>query len=87
MESLLSNNGLLNQQSNQGALSAYISSVSDEIISLTPSFRKHATIGIMNIFQKYLGNNSMQDNEINLPQTIAGIAMALGAMLKTTGNH
>ena len=87
MESILSRKGILNSQSNQCILSACVQSASDEIMNLKPDLRKHATVGIMRIFQKYVGNAPQSEAGMPAGQSVAAIAMALGAMLKSLRNQ
>lgn len=78
MESLFSQNGMLNEFTNQGKLSRYIESISGEIMAMTPKKRQYATLGIMNVFQKYFGKGvPVNADSVTINKTIIGIMVAL----------
>ena len=82
-EALLDNTGNLNPQTTQGKLSGYVESVSNELMSLNPAIRKYATLGVMNIFQKYLGKGiPVNEDHVSLEKTVAGLSVAVGVFLK-----
>ncbi len=82
LEAILDKNGNLRTQSDQGILSIYIQKVSKELMSMVPLVREYATSGVMNIFQKYLGEElPVSDDSISTEKTIAGISLAVGSML------
>lgn len=55
LESMLNYNGEFNPICEQGKLSKYVEKISKEIMELEPSVRQYATLGVMNVFQKYFG--------------------------------
>ncbi len=82
LESLIDNNGKFYPQCEQGKLSAYVESVSEELMKLNPKTRQYAALGVMNIFQKYLGKGiPVNDDHVSVEKTIIGIAIATGAFL------
>ncbi len=83
LEAILDESGNLRPLCEQGELSQYIQSVSDELMRIRPLFRRYATLGIMNIFQKYLGAGvPVNADAVSTSETIAGIAVAIGAVLQ-----
>lgn len=82
MESMLDFQGQFYPQSEQGMLSRYAESLSQELMSMEPAVRQHIVLGIMNIFQKHLGKGiPVNDDEVSLAQTIMGIRMAVRMLL------
>lgn len=61
-EAILDKTGILRSQANQGKLSIYIENISNKLMKIKPSIRQHATLGVMSIFQKYLGEDSSDGN-------------------------
>ncbi len=82
IESILSPDGTLNNQTPQGKFSHYIEDISDELMDLPPKIRKYATLGAMNIFRKYLGKQTENSTDISDEETLVGIAISIGALLK-----
>lgn len=83
LEALLDEQAVLRPQGAQGELSRYIQNVSKDLMSLPPFLRKYATLGIMNIFQKFLGKGPpVNGDAVSLKQTITGISLALGPLLQ-----
>ena len=83
MEALLSESGKLNNQCERGKLSAYIESVSDEIMEMKPDLRQYATLGIMNIFQRYLGKGTpVNADSVSIDKTITGLALTIRPLIK-----
>lgn len=83
IEFMLNDNGSLNPPCKQGKLSLYVESVSDELMSYPPFIRKYATLGVMNVFQKYLGSETaINGDSVSLENTIAGLAVTIGAVIK-----
>ncbi len=83
IDAILEKNGTLRPQTNQGMLSSYIESVSQQLMELKASSRQYATVGIMNIFQKFLGEeNPASKDRVSLEKTIAGIAIAVAHLLR-----
>ncbi len=82
IEAILDDKGNLRPLCKQGILSGYIESVSDEIMSLPPTLRQHATLGIMNIFQKYLGEGEpVNGDNVSVKKTLSGLTIALASFL------
>ncbi len=87
IESILSEDGTLLPESDQGKLSEYVKKVSDRLMRLPPKVRQYATLGVMNIFQQYLGQATPVNGDyVSLTKTVAGIAVALGSMLAVLGD-
>ena len=82
LESILQKDGTFNPQCEQGKLSVYVQTISEEIMSLSPFVRQYATLGIMNIFQKHLGKcETVNGDAVSIEKTIAGISIAAGIFL------
>lgn len=87
LEAIINNVGNLNPKSEQGKLSQYIESVSKELMGMPPLIRQYATIGIMNIFQKYIGKEEpISGDTVSVEKTIAGIGVAIGPLLNNIVN-
>ena len=83
MESLFSENGMLNEFTKQGQLSHYIESVSEEIMDMNPKKRQYATLGVMNVFQKYFGKGiPVNADSFTITKTLIGIIIALEPILR-----
>jgi len=83
MEAILDKSGKLRQQCNQGPLSAYAEKLSKDLMKMNPSLRQYATLGIMNIFQKYVGEGvPVNGDSVSTEKTILGIAVAVGSFLR-----
>lgn len=84
LEAILDHNGRFLPRGEQGKLARYIRSVSRELMAMPPSIRQYATLGIMNIFQRYLGRGRPVNNDaVSLEKTIAGIGVAIGPLLRS----
>lgn len=82
MEAILDNNGHLRTQCEQGKLSAYMETISGELMSMSPRIRQYATLGVMNVFQKYLGGGIPVNNDaVSLEKTIAGLGITISTLL------
>ena len=83
MEAILETDGRLRPFCDQGSLSRYVESVSKELMSIRPTLRKHATLGIMNIFQRYPVEEAAEGSDtVSLSETIAGLGIAIGPLLR-----
>ena len=83
MEAILDKSGKLRPQCNQGPLSSYAEKLSRDLMKLNPSLRQYATLGIMNIFQKYVGEGlPVNGDSVSTEKTILGIAVAVGSFLR-----
>lgn len=83
MEAMLEDDGRFRPVSEQGSLSRYIEGVSQELMSIRPALRKHATLGVMNIFQRHLGDGTSENSDtVSLGETIAGLGIAIGPLLR-----
>lgn len=81
-EAILNTNGLFTAQAKQGKLSHYVEEVSQDLMRIKPFARQYATIGIMNLFQKYLGDGTLlKGDEISLEHTILGVNQLISAIL------
>ena len=82
LEAMLDISGQIRSQSEQGKLSEYVENVSKELMDMNPAIRQYATLGIMNIFQKYLGEGTpVNGDSVSIEETIAGIGVAVGPLL------
>ncbi len=83
LDSMLDSNGVFLPQANQGRLSEYVESVSDELMSIQPFVRQYATLGVMNVFQKYIGDGMpVNGDSFSTEKTIAGVGIAVGAIIR-----
>ena len=86
MEAILDNRGRLRQQCNQGRISSYAEKLSKELMKLNPSLRQYATLGIMNIFQKHVGEGvPVNGDSVSTEKTLIGIAVAVGSFMRNLG--
>ncbi len=82
IEAMLDKNGYLRPETVQGKLSLYTESLSKQIMKMPPEIRQYATLGTMNIFQKYLGKGTPVNGDfVSLNKTIAGISIAAASLL------
>lgn len=82
LEAMLDSDGYFLPQSEQGQLSRYMETVSEKLMSLRPAVRQLVTLGVMNVFQQYLGKATPENADTVSPeQTIAGIAIAIDTLL------
>lgn len=82
MESLLCIDSKFRPSSAQGKLSAFMETISDELMDMKPNIRKYATLGVMNIFQKYFGKGTpVNDDKVSFEVTLAGVAITAAAFL------
>lgn len=82
IEAMLDKNGVFNPLSEQGRLSLYVESISKQLMKMPPAVRQYATLGVMNIFQKYLGKGVPVNNDtVSFKKTIAGISIATASLL------
>ena len=83
IEAILDKNGKFRLQTEQGKLSLYVENISKELMSQKPSTRQYATLGIMNVFQKYLGQGIPVNNDsVSIEKTIAGLGLSTGYLLR-----
>ena len=86
MEAMLDKHCRLRKQCNQGRISAYAEKLSKDLMKLRPSVRQYATLGIMNIFQKYVGESiPVNGDSVSTEETLIGIAVAVGSFLRNLG--
>lgn len=84
IESILDTSGKLRPEAPQGKLSLYAENVSAELMSLNPKIRSYAVLGVMNIFQKYLGKGIPVNNDfVSTRKTIAGTGIAISSFLNS----
>lgn len=77
MQAMLDNNGKFNTQCEQGELSEYVENVSKELMAMDSSYRQFATLGVMNIFQKYMGKGTpVNGDEVSTEETILGVGIS-----------
>lgn len=83
LEAMLNVDGKFNRQSEQGKLSRYVETVSEKLMQMEPSIRKYATLGVMNIFQKFLGEGvPVNRDTVSIEQTIIGMGIAIDLLLR-----
>ena len=82
MEAMLDKNGNFNKQCEQGELSEYVENVSKELMDMDPSLRQYATLGIMNLCQKYMGKGTpVNGDEVSTEETVAGLGISIAPLL------
>lgn len=82
IDAILDEAGNFRPQTEQGALSATAAAFSQELMQLPPFIRQYATLGIMNIFQRYVGKGiPVNGDAVSAEQTITGIGVAVGSFL------
>ncbi|MBQ8202983.1 MAG: DUF2974 domain-containing protein [Clostridia bacterium] len=82
LEAMLNANGRFNRQSEQGELSRYVESVSQKLMNLESRIRKYATLGVMNIFQRFLGEGiPVNRDRVSIEQTVMGMGIAIDLLL------
>ena len=83
-EAILNQSGELLPQKEQGELSLLVERVSSKLMDMPPFVRQYATLGVMNVFQKYLGSGTpVNGDSVSLKKTIAGLGIALGSLLRS----
>ena len=83
LETILDKNGRLMPQSEQGKISEYVETVCRELMNMNPTLRQYVTLGVMNIFQKYLGEGKPVNNDaVSIEKTVAGIGIAMASLLR-----
>lgn len=86
LEAILDKSARLYSQCEQGMLSKYVEGISRQIMSMPPETRQYATLGIMNIFQKYLGRGTpVNGDNVSITKTIIGISIATARLLMQLG--
>ena len=86
MEAMLDKHGRLRKQCNQGRISSYAEKLSKDLMKLNPSVRQYATLGIMNIFQKYVGDGiPVNGDSVSTEKTLIGIAVAVRSFVRNLG--
>lgn len=82
LEAMLDSDGYFLAQGEQGKLSKYMQAVSEKLMSLRPAVRQLVTVGVMNVFQQYLGNGTpVNADAVSLEKTVAGIMIAVDTLL------
>lgn len=88
LEWMLDKDGRFNRRCEQGELSKYVETLSKDLMRLPPFIREYATLGVMNIFQKFLGKETpVNGDSVSISKTIAGISIAVGALLYRLGDN
>ncbi len=86
LEAMLDSRGYFLPQGEQGRLSEYMQNVSQRLIQLKPGIRQYVALGVMNVFQQYLGKEKAETaDRSTLEKTFAGMTKAVDRMLKVTG--
>ena len=82
LEAILNRDGTFYRQSRQGILSRYVEGVSEQLMKMPPEIREYATLGVMNIFQKYLGKGTpVNGDKVSVAKTVIGLSLATAQML------
>lgn len=82
LEAILGKDATFYRQSRQGILSKYVEGVSSQLMKMPPETREYATLGVMNVFQKYLGKGTPVNNDkVSLTKTVIGLSIASAQML------
>lgn len=83
LEAMLNANGKFKRQCEQGELSRYVETVSQRLMSMPPHIRKYATLGVMNVFQRFLGEGiPVNQDNVSIEQTIIGMGVAVELLLR-----
>ena len=83
IDSVITPGGYLRSQCERGRIAEYMMEISDEIMELEPSFREYATVGAMNIFQKYVGKGTpVNSGKVSEEKIIGAMAVTVGLVLK-----
>ncbi len=83
IESMIETNGTLCAACPKSRFFAYIEDVSDEIMRMKPSIRRFATLGVMNVCQKYFGSGTPVNGDfVSNETTVAGVGIAIRSMLR-----
>lgn len=83
LESIIDSNGFFLPQAEQGRLSEYVESVSNDLMHIRPFVRQYATLGVMNVFQKYIGDGlPVNGDALSTEKTVAGVGIAVGTILR-----
>ncbi len=84
LEAVLNKDGTLTQICEQGRLSECVERISDELMKIPAGARKYATLGVMNIIQKYIVNEpALNGDFVSLESTIAGLGVAAFSVIKS----
>lgn len=84
LEAILNQDGTLSQICEQGRLSECVERISDELMKIPAGARKYATLGVMNIIQKYIVNEpALNGDFVSLEKTIAGLGVAAFSVIKS----
>lgn len=87
METMLDENGRLNNQTVQGVLSNYVQSTCDDIMDMHPATRKNVTLGIMSVCQEILGEGTpVNGDKVDFLTLAMGIITA-GSLIDYTGDY
>lgn len=87
LESMLTSIGKFTKQTEQGKISEFVESISEKLMTMAPEIRKYATLGVMNIFQNFLGNSApINGDKVTVEQTIIGMGIAIDIFLSQLKN-
>lgn len=87
MEAILEKSGGLRPFADKGKLFSYIETISEDLMRMNPSIRQLATLGVMNVCQKYLGSGTpVGGDSVSAEVTIAGLGIAISQLLRQLGN-
>ncbi len=78
IDSMLDGEGNFNTQTEQGEMSVYLQSVSEDLMKMDPEVRKYATLGLMNLLQRlYAGGTPVNGDYVSWTDTGKGVAISL----------
>lgn len=78
IEAILDSHALLTRECKRGQLSLFAGRVSDRLMALPPDKRSYATVGVMSLFDRYLGDGN---GKIPTEKTLAGLWLAVGSII------
>lgn len=88
LEALFDAAGRLHPLCEQGELSRFVEGVSHKLMALPPAIRQHAALGVMNLFQKYLGRGTpVNGDAVSVQQTVAGLGISIALLLGQVGER
>ncbi len=86
LEAMVDERGCLRPACEQGRISRFVQGVSERLMTLPPSLRQHATLGVMNLFQKYLGRGTpVNGDSVSPEQTMTGLGLSVALVFEQAG--
>lgn len=81
MEAILDEEGRLRPLSGQGHISRYIQGVSRRLMALPSAVRRYATVGLMDLFQQYMGEPAPCGERLSKKERAVGLGLSIGPLL------